>query len=58
MPVHQISCPFCGESFTVQLDETAGNQSLITDCEICCRPIMVTANITSEDIQWCQVEPE
>ncbi|MDG2213823.1 MAG: CPXCG motif-containing cysteine-rich protein [Verrucomicrobiota bacterium] len=58
MPALQISCPFCGEPFTIQLDETVGNQSLITDCETCCRPIMVTANIANDSIQWHNVESE
>ena len=53
-----IACPFCGESFEVLLDDTEGEQSLITDCEICCRPMAVTAKISVGELLWCQVAPE
>jgi hypothetical protein len=37
-----ISCPFCGESFELSIDTSAGNQSFTTDCEVCCRPFVVS----------------
>jgi hypothetical protein len=53
-----IACPFCGESFEVLLDDTEGEQRLTTDCEICCRPMAVTAKISGGELQWCQVAAE
>ena len=53
-----IACPFCGESFEVLLDDTEGEQSLITDCEICCRPMTVTAKISDGELLWCNVASE
>ena len=53
-----IACPFCGESFEVLLDDTEGEQSLITDCEICCRPMAVTAKISGGELLWCKVVAE
>ena len=53
-----IACPFCGEAFEVLLDDTEGEQSLITDCEICCRPMAVTAKISSGELLWCNVASE
>jgi hypothetical protein len=53
-----IACPFCGESFEVLLDDTEGEQSLITDCEICCRPMAVTAKISGGELQWSNVGAE
>tara|TARA_B100000809_G_scaffold236936_1_gene256310 strand:+ start:147 stop:323 length:177 start_codon:yes stop_codon:yes gene_type:complete len=53
-----IACPFCGESFEVLLDDTEGEQSLITDCEICCRPMAVTAKISAGELLWCNVAAE
>ena len=35
----QVSCPYCGESFTAFLDLSQGNQQTIEDCYVCCRPI-------------------
>jgi phage terminase large subunit GpA-like protein len=38
----QITCPHCGELFALQIDTSQGNQSLIEDCTVCCRPINLT----------------
>jgi len=58
VPQADITCPFCGEPFGVSLDETEGRQTLITDCEVCCRPMTVTAEISGAEIQWTDVAPE
>jgi len=34
-----IQCPYCGESFEVLTDLSAGSARYIEDCQICCRPI-------------------
>ncbi|HET7371295.1 MAG TPA: CPXCG motif-containing cysteine-rich protein [Gammaproteobacteria bacterium] len=34
-----VTCPYCGETFGVLLDLTAGDQRYIQDCEVCCQPI-------------------
>ena len=45
---HAINCPYCGTSFSVRVDNTAGpRQAFILDCENCCRPIEIEA--TTED---------
>lgn len=38
----KIHCPFCAEAMTIIIDLSAGGQSYIEDCEICCRPMQVT----------------
>jgi hypothetical protein len=35
----EVVCPHCGEAFSVQIDTSQAEQSLIEDCAICCRPI-------------------
>lgn len=37
-----VSCPYCGEANTLVLDHSAGEQSYIEDCRVCCRPIEVS----------------
>ena len=40
MPIlTRVDCPYCGETFETLVDESAGAQDYIEDCEICCRPI-------------------
>ena len=58
MPAHEVCCPFCGEPFVVLLDEIDGMQSLITDCEICCRPMTVSAELANGDVLRCEVSGE
>lgn len=36
-----IGCPFCGETISVLLDLSAGDQSYIEDCQVCCRPMEI-----------------
>jgi len=35
----EVTCPHCGEVFPLQIDTSQGDQSLIEDCTVCCRPI-------------------
>ncbi len=35
----EIICPYCGESFPLQIDTSESEQSLVEDCSVCCRPI-------------------
>jgi Cysteine-rich CPXCG len=40
MEEESYECPYCGEVVTALLDLSAGDQSYIEDCPVCCRPIM------------------
>ncbi len=33
-------CPYCGEQAEAVLDLSAGDQTYIEDCPVCCRPIV------------------
>jgi transcription elongation factor Elf1 len=42
-------CPYCSTDNSLSIDFSAGsNQRLLTDCEICCSPIIVEVQIDSE----------
>ncbi len=34
-----VSCPYCGESIEVLIDQQDAGQQYIEDCQVCCRPI-------------------
>jgi hypothetical protein len=36
-----ISCPYCGESIVVLVDESVPDQTYVEDCQVCCRPIVI-----------------
>ena len=41
-----IECPYCAEQFTVRVDLSAGAQSYIEDCQVCCQPITLSVRVT------------
>ncbi|MFI2812254.1 MULTISPECIES: CPXCG motif-containing cysteine-rich protein [Microbulbifer] len=42
---YDASCPYCGEPITLLLDLSAGSQSYIEDCQVCCRPISISVAV-------------
>ncbi len=36
-----FTCPYCWQEISFVLDLSAGEQTYIEDCEVCCRPIKV-----------------
>lgn len=45
----EITCPYCGESIAVWVDEGGGGQQrYVEDCSVCCRPIEISVS-TGED---------
>jgi transcription elongation factor Elf1 len=44
-----IDCPYCGESFSTQVDLSAGSQRYVEDCAVCCRPIEVAIEVGDGD---------
>ena len=41
----QFTCPHCGERISMLLDLSAGSQSYVEDCEVCCNPIEVSYQV-------------
>ena len=52
----RIHCPFCGESMTIVLDFSAGDQSYIEDCQVCCQPMQISFELDGEDLVGLQVD--
>lgn len=49
-----IGCPYCGESITILVDGSVGDQQYIEDCQVCCRPMDIRVSVTTKG--ECQVE--
>ncbi|MFZ5496031.1 MAG: CPXCG motif-containing cysteine-rich protein [Verrucomicrobiota bacterium] len=43
-----IRCPHCGEPFPLPFDVSEGSTRFTADCEVCCRPMLVTI-VVSDD---------
>ncbi len=40
-----VSCPYCGESIGVLIDDSLPEQSYVEDCQVCCRPIVLDVRV-------------
>lgn len=52
----RISCPFCAEGMTILLDPSAGSQSYIEDCQICCQPMQISFQVAASELSALQVD--
>jgi hypothetical protein len=48
LPSFEIQCPYCGESIEILVDDSAGGQRYIEDCQVCCRPITITVSVDED----------
>ncbi|MEM8816100.1 MAG: CPXCG motif-containing cysteine-rich protein [Pseudomonadota bacterium] len=46
----RLLCPACNASISVLIDSSAGSQSYIEDCEVCCRPLTISFVVDDEGI--------
>ena len=43
-----VQCPYCAEPINVRIDLTAGPQTYVEDCQVCCQPITLSLRVTPE----------
>jgi hypothetical protein len=43
-----VGCPYCAESILVRVDLSAGTQSYVEDCQVCCQPIQMTTVVGAD----------
>jgi hypothetical protein len=41
----EAGCPYCGELIPLRVDLSAGSQSYIEDCQVCCQPIQIGVQV-------------
>lgn len=48
----EFLCPYCGSRNEISLETGEGKQhKLVTDCAICCRPIVIQVRIMGDDYE-------
>lgn len=53
------TCAFCGEANDLFVDRTASkNQRYTEDCDVCCRPNLITVQIDPDGVVWIEAEQE
>lgn len=43
-----IGCPCCGELVEIEIDCSAGDQTYVEDCPVCCRPLVIAVAIAGD----------
>jgi len=56
LPECTIKCPYCGESMSIVLDLSAGEQTYIEDCQICCQPMQIGFELSDAELLDLRVE--
>ena len=46
---HFFTCPHCWQTISIILDLSAGQQTYVEDCEVCCNPIQI--DYATEDFE-------
>lgn len=44
----RLVCPYCGEIISVLVDTSVEVQTYIEDCQVCCRPMVLTIEIDDD----------
>jgi hypothetical protein len=47
-PFADVACPYCGENLSIRLDLSAGSQSYVEDCQVCCQPIQMSVQVADD----------
>ena len=46
-----FECPYCWERISVRVDLSAGGQTYVQDCEVCCNPIELSFQVRGGRLQ-------
>ncbi|MCH7503445.1 MAG: CPXCG motif-containing cysteine-rich protein [Proteobacteria bacterium] len=52
----RLRCPFCAESISLLVDTSAGSQSYIEDCQVCCQPMLITIDADNGELHELRVD--
>jgi len=51
-----ITCPWCWETISVELDLSAGAQAYVEDCQVCCQPIEIAFAVDDGELSDVRAE--
>ncbi|MGI9335961.1 MAG: CPXCG motif-containing cysteine-rich protein [Gammaproteobacteria bacterium] len=43
-----ITCPYCWETITIDIDTSNGSGDYVEDCQVCCNPIRIAIGVDNE----------
>jgi len=53
-----LHCPYCGKSLEITVDDSAGQQDGIEDCQVCCTPMQFRIRVNAEGRAHIDVRSE
>lgn len=53
-----IFCPYCGESIEILVDCSVEEQEYTEDCQVCCRPIVLSVTVGAGDTPQVEARTE
>jgi len=54
----QTRCPWCAAPIELVIDCSVRSQDYIEDCEVCCRPLQISASVDGDGEVWVDVRQE
>ncbi len=55
----EVLCPWCSETFDIELDVSGGDRAFTEDCSACCQPIEFNLHIGEKELKLeCKREGE
>jgi len=43
-----VTCPYCWQPIEITIDLSAGDQTYVEDCSVCCRPMVISFQTDGE----------
>lgn len=53
-----IHCPYCGEQIWVMVDDSVAEQQYTEDCQVCCRPMLLSVAVMHDGSVQVQARNE
>ncbi len=53
-----LTCPYCGEELEVAVDCSVRRQVYVEDCQVCCRPIVITLVSADGEVESIEARTE
>ena len=53
-----VTCPYCWQTVEITIDLSAGDQTYVEDCSVCCRPMVIAFQTDGEALGALEVTAE
>lgn len=47
----EVECPYCGESFDVRVSTGEEGQSMVQNCQVCCKPVQLSVEVDEGEVE-------